>query len=95
MNRLFLLVVAGSLVVLESGCLLMDSAYEMGRQTRRMFKFRPNDYRDTTDEESDEWEFVGEEGRGNQPIQRDPDRLWRELFMSEKARSIERNVGIE
>jgi len=60
-----------------------------------MFKPRQTDYRDETEEEDDEWDFVGQEARGTQTRERDPDRWWHKWFMSEKARSIERNVGID
>ena len=97
MNRLLsLLVVLGGLVSCSSGCVLVDSAKEMGRYTKRTFTFRPSDYRDATEEQQDDWESsVGEEGRGNQPRQRDPDQWFKKWFMSEKARSIEHNVGID
>ena len=56
----------------------------------------PNeDYRDPTDEENDEWSFAGKEARGDRPRERDPDRWWRKYVMSPKARSIERNMGID
>lgn len=56
----------------------------------------PNeDYRDPTDEENDEWAFAGKEARGDRPRERDPDRWWRKYIMSPKARSIERNMGID
>ena len=95
MNRLSLLIVLGGLVACSSGCVVIDSAKDMGRYTKQMFTFRPSDYRDATDEPQDDWEFVGDEGRGNQPVQRDPDQWWRKWFMTEKARSIERNLGFE
>ena len=95
MNRLSLLILLGGLVVAPSGCVLIDSAKDVGRYTKRTFTFRPGDYRDATDEQQDDWEFVGEEGRGNQTIQRDPDQWWRKWVMTEKSRSIERNLGFE
>ena len=47
------------------------------------------------DEEEDEWGFVGDEGRAEQPRERDPDRWWQNLIMSQEARNIERNLGID
>ena len=88
--------VVGGLCVLQSGCLLMEPVQEMGRQTRRMFTFRPGDYRDMTDEETEDWtNNVGREARANQRFEQDPDPWWGKWIMSAKARSIERNVGIE
>ena len=95
MNRLYLLILLGGLVVASSGCVLVDSAKDVGRYTKRSFTFRPSDYRDTTEEPQDDWDFVGDEGRGNQPIQHEPEQWWRKWFMSEKARSIEHNLGFE
>ncbi|MEP3479372.1 MAG: hypothetical protein ABJZ55_09005 [Fuerstiella sp.] len=43
----------------------------------------------------DEWAFVGEEARGNAPRERDPDRWWRNLMMSDRAKNIERSLGID
>ena len=96
MKRLLsLLILLGGLVACSSGCVLVDSAKKMGRYTKQSFKFRPGDYRDATEEPQDDWEFVGEEARGNQLVQRDPDQWWRKRVMSGKARSIERNLGFE
>ena len=82
---------------LQQGCTtMMDSARNMGHQTKQFLSIKPGGYRDATEEEVDDWtEDVGREGRGNQPMEKDPDTWWRDLFMSEKARSIERNVGID
>ena len=54
MNRLLSLAACGALLFIQTGCVLMESAEEMGRQTKRMFTFRPHDYRDATEEETDE-----------------------------------------
>jgi hypothetical protein len=96
MRRSACLIVLGLLLAWQSGCLLMESAKEFGRHTKRQFTFRPGDYRDLTEEEADDWVGeVGREGRGDRPMEKDPDQWWRTFMMSEKARSIERNVGIE
>lgn len=97
MRRLVSLVVLSGVPAMLSGCVLVESVQDMGRQTQRVFTFRPADYRDLTEEETDDWtEDVGREGRGNQPMQKTEEPDWmRNLLSSEKARSIERNVGIE
>jgi hypothetical protein len=78
-----------------TGCALMESSQEATRQTFRLFKARPSDYRDTTEEEGDEWDYVGVEARGHLPRERDPDRWFKKHLQSEKARSIERNLGVD
>lgn len=51
---------------------------------------------DMQDEEKDPWGFVGKEGRQDLNMEKDPDPPWlRNLLTSEKARAIERNVGIQ
>ena len=95
MRRYLSVVALAGLFVLPSGCVLMDSAKELGRQTKKTFTFNPGGYRDVTEEETNDWtDAVGREGRANEPLEEDPDKWWVNLFMSEKARSIERNVGI-
>ncbi len=88
MKRLSLTAVAlGFAIFCGSGCQLMKSM--------SMVAPSPSDYRDTTDEEDDEWASVGEEARGNRPVEKDPDQWWRNWLMSGRARAIERNLGIE
>jgi hypothetical protein len=89
------ILVLGGLCVLQSGCVLMEPAQTMGRYTKKMFTFLPGDYRDMTDEESNDWsDNVGKEGRANQEFEKDPDSWWGKHIISAKARSIDRNVGI-
>ena len=88
---LIILAVTGSL----TGCTIFNSIPEMTRQSVRMFKPRPFDYRDTTEEDQDEWSYVGTEARGDRPLEHDPDPWFKRLFMSGKARSIERNLGYD
>lgn len=78
-----------------SGCILIESAQEMGRQSARVFKLRETDYRDTSEEVSTEWDFVGDEARAIRGVEKDPDPWFKKYFMSEQARSIERNLGID
>lgn len=80
---------------LQAGCVMLESAQEMTRQSMRIFKPRPTDYRDLTEEEGDEWSYVGKLARGNQPREKDTDWWWTKFVMSEKARAIERNLGVD
>lgn len=77
-----------------TGCELMHGGRELADETVRTLKPKSSDYRDTTEEESDEWAFVGRDARGNRPREQDPDPWWQRFVMSEKARSIESNLGI-
>lgn len=64
-------------------------------ETARMFKPRPHDGPLEIEDADDEWGFVGKEGRADMDRERDPDRWWQNLIMSEEARHIERNLGID
>ena len=80
---------------LQTGCTVLEPMNEMTRQTFRLMRPNPSDYRDVTEEEDTNWEFVGQMGRGDRPREKDPDWWWGKFFMSEKARSIERNFGVD
>ena len=80
---------------LQTGCSVLESVNETTRQSLRLMRPNPNGYRDLTDEEDDSWEFVGQLARGDRPREQDPDPWWGKFVMSEKARSIERNFGID
>jgi hypothetical protein len=88
----------GALLLLtlsSTGCALMQPLDSATRQTWQMMKPNGTDYRDDSDEEIDDWAFVGEEARGDRPKEEDPDPWWQKWVMSSRARSIERNLGIE
>ena len=57
-------------------------------------KLRPNDYRDTTNDAEDEWSSVGRTANTVRVVEKDND-PFRQWMLSPKARSIERNFGIE
>jgi hypothetical protein len=57
--------------------------------------WEPPDYTDAEEETQTEWESIGKQARHGRPIEKDPDPWWKEYVMSEKARSIERSVGVE
>ena len=65
------------------------------RQTWQMMRPKGTDYRDDSSDDIDDWSFVGDEARGDRPKEMDPDPWWQQYVMSSKARSIERNLGIE
>lgn len=71
-----------------SGCTPASSI----RETFSSLKASSEDYRDTTDESDPQWDAVGREARGDRPLESENDPF--RFLMSEKARSIERSVGI-
>ncbi|NOX54753.1 MAG: hypothetical protein GXP27_10000 [Planctomycetes bacterium] len=85
---------AAALSAVGGGCALVQPAQTFARSSWRAFRPKPNDYRDVTEESEDQWAFVGEEARGARPVDHDPDPFKR-FLMSEKARSIERNLGVD
>ena len=91
-NKYLFLFLCG--LFLQTGCTVLEPMNEMTRQTLRLMKPNPDGYRDLTDEEDTNWDFVGQIGRGDRPREKDPDSWWGKYVMSEKARSIERNFGV-
>jgi hypothetical protein len=81
-------------VVAVPGCMIVDEVQEITRQSLKTLKPRASGYRNWNEEEGDGWEFVGKEGRGHQAMQQENDALIKKM-QSAKARSIERNLGIE
>ena len=77
-----------------AGCALVDAGRGLTDSTIKMFKPRPTDYRDLTEEEGDEWASVGQEARGDRPLVDENDAL-KPLIMSKKAQAIERNLGLK
>ena len=83
-------------VVGFSGCGLMQPVNSMTRYTKKLLTFRGSDSADPTEEEADAWiTEAGEEARSGQARERDPDQWYKKYIMSEKARSIERNLGFD
>ena len=81
--RFSLFVIAATALV--AGCTAFDrqpiaDADEAGEKTAKA-------------EVGSEWDFVGKEGRGNRPLQQDPDPWWRHL-QDPRSTSVERNLGI-
>lgn len=76
------------------GCGLMQTTREVTRESLKPLKPRPSDYRDTTEESEDEWTSVGRTASTVRGVEKDND-PFRKWVLSPKARSIERNLGIE
>jgi len=79
----------------HAGCQVLNTSRSSENPLGSSSSLQPSDYRNTTEEESDPWEFVGRDARGGRPREVDPDPWYRRMFMSAKARAIESNVGIE
>jgi len=95
MERLRCLLCAALLVSL-CGCGLTHSMRPVTRYAKNLFTFRGTDYSNPTEEEDEQWIIdAGEEARAGRPREMDPDGWWQKYMTSEKARGIERNVGID
>lgn len=94
MKHVKILLIAGLLGSLTTGCAMTDSAKSAFKPMSRFILPGAQDEPLRPDIE-DEWAFVGDEGRGDYERERDPDRWWRNLVMSPEARNIERNLGID
>jgi hypothetical protein len=80
-----------------TGCGIIQAGKDITRAGFRQFTPKTSDYADATDygqEEPDEWEFVGSEGRGGMQREKESDGLTK-WISSPKARSIERNLGYD
>lgn len=87
-------IVAG-LLISSTGCTVMDASRNALSRTTSMFTPSTRAYDDGLDDDGSEWSFVGEEGRADQERETDPDPWFRKHLMSEKARSIEHNLGFD
>ena len=84
-----------ALILSTSGCSLVESPRSAMRRMTRMYSPNPDDWADGSEEESTEWDFVGDEGRADTKREKDPDQWYKKYLMSEKANSIERNLGYD
>ena len=78
-----------------TGCLLVEPWGNFWHDVKAAAKPSGEDGRDYTKDTQEEWKIVGEEGRRGQAVEKDPDQWYRKYIMSEKARSIEENLGFE
>ena len=96
MIRSRLILLTSSLIVFQlAGCAMVESPRVAMRRMTRQFTPNPVDSGDDSDQDKGEWDFVGDEGRADYDRERDPDPWWGKMFVSEKARSIERNCGVD
>lgn len=78
-----------------SGCNMVEHPRSAMRRMTRMFTPNPDDWDTDATGDTNEWDFVGDEGRGDQTREKDPDPWFKKYLMSDKANSIERNLGID
>ncbi len=91
--RSFSLWIGLFLVICSSGCNSIPGFQEFVK--RSAIKPSTGDYDDGTDEADAKWvRNAGVEARGDRPLEHDTD-PFRNLLMSPKARSIERNLGFD
>ena len=86
--------VASALCGMLAGCGMIETTKRATAESMRQLRPRPNDYRDTSSEAKDEWTSMGEVARSYRPSQKEDDPL-RNVLLSPKARSIERNLGVD
>lgn len=79
----------------STGCSVFNASQQAWTKTARMVRPRPFDGPGEPNAPDDEWSFVGDEGRGDQERESDPDPWWQNWVMSDQARAIERNLGID
>jgi hypothetical protein len=83
------------LLLSTAGCALVESPASAARRMKRMMTPSAADWDKGADEDKGEWDFVGDEGRGDAEREKDPDPWFKKYLMSDKANSIERNLGID
>lgn len=88
------IIVAG-LLISASGCSGFPTGKAAFMKTKKMLTPSSWENNTTADSSDEEWSFVGEEGRKGQAREKDPDPWFRNNLMSDKARSIEKNLGID
>lgn len=95
MRYILLLSIVAALLVSSTGCTVLDIGRDAAVRTTRMFRPNPRDMDDSSDDDEAQWDFVGKEGRGDQAREVDPDPWFKKYIQSPKARSIERNLGVD
>ena len=93
-SRLIMLT-AGLIALQLAGCAMVESPRVAMRRLTRTFTPRPTDIGEESDEDDGEWDFVGDEGRADYDRERDPDPWFGKYIISDKARAIERNLGVD
>lgn len=95
MKRCILFAIVAGFLSTSTGCTMLQHGQQSMVDMKRMLRPKPYDGPAKPSDDEDPWGFVGDEGRAGQDRERDHDRWWRNLIMSEEARNIERNLGID
>jgi hypothetical protein len=84
-------------LIASAGCAVMSTMREVTSQTVEALRPSSFDGWDPGSETSDPWiQQAGAEARGDRPVEKEYDPLGlKKYVMSDKARDIERNMGIE
>jgi hypothetical protein len=91
-----LILVGVCLISLQlAGCSAMESPVSATRRMTRMMTPKPFDNEKEVDSDDGEWDFVGDEGRAGIAREQDPDPWFGKYILSDKARAIERNLGVD
>ncbi len=88
------LIAVAWLGVFVTGCGLVQTTKEVSHESMKMFRPKPNDYRDPTSETEDVFSELGKSAQSMRPAEKSNDPL-RKILLSPKAQSIERNLGVE
>lgn len=95
MRQFTAVVLSAFLLSTSVGCTALQSAGSSFRQTIGKFKPKTGDYWDPAEEADEGWVAeAGKEARGDRPLEKQND-WFRDMTMSPKAKSIERNLGFE
>ena len=95
MKRTTYLIIVAAFFFSASGCATFPSTKKTASKTSDRGDSSKADGDAEADDTGKEWDFVGREGRKDQAREKDPDPWFRKHLMSEKARSIENNLGID
>ena len=82
-------------ILTSSGCAVVDASREVAASVRNAITPRTWDRRDPTDEVDSWTSEVGMDARGNRTRDKDPDAWWGKYVVSDKAREIEKNLGVD
>jgi len=89
MRSLNIAITALFLITLASGCAAVTEATGLAA-----FKPNPNGPEDPGDDPDTDWNSIGREARSGQFVEYENDGHWFDSLSSERARSIERSVGV-
>jgi hypothetical protein len=95
-NRLLMVLLCSALIG-SGGCTVVSTVREMTASTVQALRPESGNGWDPGSESTDPWvQEAGAQARGNREMEKEADPLnLKRFFMSDKARDIERNLGVE